>query len=518
MRSNPHFNPAAVSDQVISLTEDEITAFLDELDHNKDGHISYSELEKKLDAVNDELSPHPKPHHINHESQEDAARHAFLRGMYGSQADRISREDFAAHIRTWKVPSMKQEEAEEESQKEYMRKLGWARRFRSYWAVHGPKIVFVLFVALAISSFGIWQLVKYLTQTEYRNALGWGVVVSKTSAGCLYMTFFFLLLSMSRYFSTFLRRSYHVSRFINWDLSQTFHIYMSCVALALATIHAVGHLSGSFVWGGLAYQPQALETLYGPNRPLRTYRDYIASLPGATGITALGLFYILAALSLPAVRKWSYELFQLAHLLMFPIIGLMMAHGTLHLLQWPMFGYFLAFPTLLILIERTIRVCVGFQRIPATIEILDSETVEIKVTIPKTRIWKYAAGQYVFLQVPSISVAQWHPFTVSVCDEGDAAAHQDGRELDQKGAGPGGGEGKDGDQGRDRRAIRGARAAFLRLQPYHPRRRWNRGHSFQWDSGGSAGQGEQEERWTDGQGGDGHSGRRRCRERRKEAG
>lgn len=135
MRSNPHFNPAALNDLVIPLSEEEITSFLDELDHNKDGHISYAEIEKKLDAVNEELSPNPQAHHLNHDSRADAARHAFLRSMYGSQADRISRDDFAKQIRGWKVPSMKQEEAEEESQKEYMRKLGWSRRLRSYWAV-----------------------------------------------------------------------------------------------------------------------------------------------------------------------------------------------------------------------------------------------------------------------------------------------------------------------------------------------------------------------------------------------
>lgn len=54
---------------------------------------------------------------------------------------------------------------------------------------------------------------------------------------------------------------------------------------------------------------------------------------------AFGLFWILAGLSMPYVRKKSYELFQLGHLLMFPIIGLLCAHGLAGLFQWPMFGY-----------------------------------------------------------------------------------------------------------------------------------------------------------------------------------
>jgi len=88
---------------------------------------------------------------------------------------------------------------------------------------------------------------------------------------------------------------------------------------------------------------------------------------------------------MPFIRKQSYEIFQLGHLLMFPIIGLLCAHGSAGLLQYPMLGYWLAFPTLLVLIERATRIACGFHRIPATIEILDADTVAINVTIPNHR-------------------------------------------------------------------------------------------------------------------------------------
>ncbi|KAM0308551.1 hypothetical protein ACHAPQ_012644, partial [Fusarium lateritium] len=48
-------------------------------------------------------------------------------------------------------------------------------------------------------------------------------------------------------------------------------------------------------------------------------------------------------------------------------------------------------------------------------KVLDKETVEITGVIPSERLWKYKAGQYIFLQVPAISFFQWHPFTVSFC-------------------------------------------------------------------------------------------------------
>ncbi|KAF5025503.1 hypothetical protein F66182_2408 [Fusarium sp. NRRL 66182] len=410
-------HPIHASNNVQYLSDDEINDFIDDLDHNKDGYINYQEVEQKLDQEHAELVPKPGAHHViqrNH-SEDDGARHEFLRNMMSSDAQRIPRGEFAKLVREWKIPSLQQTKKEEDQEKSYIKRLAGWRRIRSYWAVHGPEIVFLAVVIGMQLAFGIWQLVKYQTTPGYRAAFGWGVVMAKTCAGALYPTFFFLILSMSRYFSTWLRRSYHISRFFNWDLSQEFHIRISCVAILLATLHALGHLTGSFVHGSDPSNEEAVANALGPDAVPRPYIAYVRSLPGFTGITALGLFYILSLLSITQVRRWNYEIFQLGHLLMFPIIGLMMAHGTAALLQWPMFGYFLAFPTLLVIVERVVRVLLGFHHIEATLKVLDKETVEITAVIPSERLWSYKAGQYVFLQVPKVSFFQWHPFTVSFC-------------------------------------------------------------------------------------------------------
>ncbi|KAF2246098.1 hypothetical protein BU26DRAFT_432596 [Trematosphaeria pertusa] len=397
------------------LTDDEISRFMDDLDKDDDGNIDYWELERKLDQVHKQIAPKAQPHNLHHKSRGDEARHQFLRSVIGTREDHIPRNEFKQCVRRWKIPSLEQDRKEAKDEDEYVRHMSIWRRIRAYWAVQGPGIAFLALVVAFMLAFGIWQLVKYLTYDEYRPAFGWGVVVSKTSAGVLYPTFFFLILSMSRWFSTFLRRFYFISRFINWDLSQSFHIKMSIVALFFATLHAIGHLTGSFVFGSMASRQQNVALVLGQDAVPRSYHDYVLSLPGWTGLTTLGCFYLLAILSMPQVRKWNYEVFQLGHLLMFPIIGLMMAHGTAGLMQWPMFGYWLAFPTLLVIVERSWRLIVGFFPLIADLELLDDETVAITANIPKARLWRYKAGQYVFVQVPKISWVQWHPFTVSTC-------------------------------------------------------------------------------------------------------
>ncbi|KAL6414151.1 uncharacterized protein AUP68_00668 [Ilyonectria robusta] len=403
-------HPVRSSKNVQYLDDDEINKFIDDLDHNGDGNIDYSELERKLDHAHHELAVNNNSH-----PNDDQARHSFLRSMMGSNAQQVPRDEFALLVRSWKIPSLQQATKAEKEERRYFKHLpGW-RRIRAYWAVHAAEVGFIGLVVSMQLAFGIWQLVKYQTTPQYRAAFGWGIVMAKTCAGALYPTFFFLILSMSRYFSTWLRRSYHISRFFNWDLSQGFHIRISCVAILLATLHALGHLTGSFVHGSDPANQDAVASVLGPDMVPRPYIEYVRSLPGFTGITALGLFYLLCLLSMPQVRRWNYEVFQLGHLLMFPIIGLMMAHGTAALLQWPMFGYFLSFPTLLVLVERVVRIFLGFHPIKASMKVLDADTVEITATIPSERLWKYKAGQYIFLQVPKISFFQWHPFTVSFC-------------------------------------------------------------------------------------------------------
>ncbi|CAD6923275.1 unnamed protein product [Tilletia controversa] len=422
------------------LTDDEILSFFHDIAGSKTvSFITFAQLEAKLHQVHEVLAPNPKKYHLHHPKRAELeggnGLHSFLVSLLPdindgekhvgeteqSQRDigstfQISKDDFVKEVRGWNVPSPDQSrsdsQAEEADALQYEKNLPFRRKLAAHWSVEGPTYLFMAFVIALQLAFGIWQGVIYIQNQPIRQALGWGVIVAKFSAGALYPTLFFMLISMSRWNATLLRRSYTISRFINADFHQSFHVRLSIVGLLLATLHAIGHLTGTFLYSS---RPGQAQDVMAAGKPVRSYREYVSTLPGWSGLVSIGIFWTIALLSGPAVRRWNYEVFQLGHLLMFPMVGFLAAHGTAKILQGPMLGYWLVFPTIAVLLERLHRVYRSLRPIQARLEVLDDDTVCVTAKHPRGKDWRYSAGQYILLQIPELSWFQFHPFTISAC-------------------------------------------------------------------------------------------------------
>ena len=397
------------------LDDDEMYELMEHIHPHQQGNaITYDDVKETLNEVQEELFGRLNDQDIIRRNQVAGRLNGLLGSIFGPGGRQISRDGFAHWIRQQKIPSLRHARERENAHRYFETRHKW-RKVRAYCTVHGPEIVFIGLVIAMQAAFATWQAVKF-DKNSYEAAFGPGLIVAKACSGALYPTFFLLLLSTSRYLSTMLRRSYFLSRFLSLDHSKAFHIYISCVALLLSTIHSAAHLSGTFSHGSrLDADTAVFEVVSREKLGQHYYIDYIRSVPGYTGIAALSLFFIMAVLATPRVRRWNYDLFQLSHTLMYPLLALMFAHGSRALLQAPLFGYFVAVPALLVVLERLSRVISGFYKIKATLTILDEDTVQITALVPKYRLWDYTAGQYIFLQVPEISFFQWHPFTISYC-------------------------------------------------------------------------------------------------------
>ena len=174
---------AETVNNIASLTDKEIEAFLDDLDRNKDGQIDFSEVDKKLIEVHAEIAPTARQHNLHYAGtgEDNAARTAFLRSMLGTDQDKIPRDEFAKTVRTWNIPTMERQKMSDKDGDDFMQRVGVWRRARAYWQVRGPNLVFLGLVVSLQIAFAVWMLVKYQTTPKYKAALGWGVVLVSPS-------------------------------------------------------------------------------------------------------------------------------------------------------------------------------------------------------------------------------------------------------------------------------------------------------------------------------------------------
>lgn len=329
---------------------------------------------------------------------------------------------FTRMVQSWNIPSMKTIRGElDEKSKDYESRLPIGRRLRAHWAMEGAQSTFVTLVMCVQIGMATWLLVRELDNKSLLRLLGWGVVVAKTSSGVLYPTLALLLLSSSRTLGTWLRRWRTLSRFINWDLSQIFHIQMAIVAFVFTTLHVVAHLGGTYVHLSRSAPGQAVATLHRFQIKQPTYSRIIVALPSITGLLSLVILIAIGLFSLPVIRRNHFELFQTIHLLVYPFIGLLMAHGTRGWIQAPMLGYWLAGPTLLLLAERAVRLYRYFVVIH--VEVIPQQADVVMLILRRKHGWNIQPGQYILLCVPAISLFQWHPFTVSSFSRDEIRVH-----------------------------------------------------------------------------------------------
>jgi len=64
-------------------------------------------------------------------------------------------------------------------------------------------------------------------------------------------------------------------------------------------------------------------------------------------------------------------------------------------------------------VDKSCRLMACRGGVVASIEVLTDDIVEIRVALAEEQRSRYAAGQYIFLNVPSISSLQWHPFSIT---------------------------------------------------------------------------------------------------------
>ena len=125
------------------------------------------------------------------------------------------------------------------------------------------------------------------------------------------------------------------------------------------------------------------------------------------GIVSSAAALIIATTSMNFIRRRYFEIFYYAHHLFLVLLVFLCLHSASAIIY--------LMPGLAIyVIDKACRVMAcKLGGVTASVQVVTKDLVEVRVSLAEDQRSSYKAGQYVFLNVPSISYLQWHPFSLS---------------------------------------------------------------------------------------------------------
>jgi respiratory burst oxidase len=291
---------------------------------------------------------------------------------------------------------------------------------------------------------------------------------ARGSAAAIMFSGIWVLFPMCRTFMTWLRNN--GPRTFPWDSAIEFHKMAAIITLVMTLIHIAGHIHNYKMimdadWETIApilgpkswcHTDPQFHTRCGSgafdHKP--TFGEVLATGPTLTGILLTLIFMI----AYPMCAEWprskvlqcyrhffpseskkegTFNIFWYTHHLFLVYLVVLCIHGAWAWLRKPS-AYKYVLPSLVIYtIEKLLRGCnlrwmdrgesfcswlkSVFVRRPAPVRhaAQHKQSKALELWVRKPEKMKYLAGQYCFIQVPSINKFEWHPFTLT------SAPHED---------------------------------------------------------------------------------------------
>lgn len=336
--------------------------------------------------------------------------------------------------------------------------------------------IFVILVWLGINAFlFVHFYMAFLTPRWFytRVLLGHALSWARAPAACLNFNCMLILLPVCRNLLSFLRGTIQCcSRTAARQLDRniTFHKLVAYMIAFHTAVHIIAHLFNfEYFMNAQLDRNETLLTFVlseiGTNdnqsylNPIRTNTTnqtivMFTTVAGLTGVAITLALILIITSSTEVIRRSYFEVFWFTHhLFVVFFIGLVF-HGferivrgqTLDNLEvhnpencsqriedWgregsdcatpkfagnpPMTWKWVVLPMFLYLCERLVRLYRSHQKVVITKVVMHpSRTLELQM---KRKGFKMEVGQYVFIQCPSVSRLEWHPFTLTSAPEED---------------------------------------------------------------------------------------------------
>ncbi|KAI9803555.1 MAG: hypothetical protein M1825_001898 [Sarcosagium campestre] len=282
------------------------------------------------------------------------------------------------------------------------------------------KIIFhVLFHGLHIGMFVLgWIKQAQDDRLAGLNTLTYSVWLSRGAGLALSVDGSLILLPMCRNILRVIRPKL---KFLPLDESQYFHRQVAYSMLFYTIIHVCAHYVNFF------------NVERNQLRPVSAVEIHYAQAGGITGHVMLLCMLLMYTTAHAKIRQQSFETFWYTHHLFIPFLLGLYTHATGCFVRdsvepyspfaganfwkhcgigyqgwrWELWG------AAIYLVERLWRE-IRSRRETQIVKVVRHpyEAMEIQFRKPSMR---YKAGQWLFLQVPSVSKYQWHPFTITSC-------------------------------------------------------------------------------------------------------
>jgi NADPH oxidase 5 len=254
------------------------------------------------------------------------------------------------------------------------------------------------------------------------------VIVAKVAGILIDFNSCLIILLVLRRLTTFLRNSYYGRKLIAFDEFINIHKIIGSLIVILGFVHTLFHCINFYYKSSNYYLNQqnnninnnsnstTIQHYYTFAELLFTTKSNIGwfNQTVITGWIILIILIIIQIFSLPIIRNnGHFELFYYTHWLHILYYIIMIIHSE-------DFWKWFIIPFVFVLIERLYSIYklkskkYGLTLIKQ-VNLLASNVTNLVITKPKN--FKFKSGDYIFINIPSITRAEWHPFTISSAPE-----------------------------------------------------------------------------------------------------
>lgn len=342
-----------------------------------------------------------------------------------------------------------------QQQQQLSKMVRFRRSLRTYWRNQRVACVWLILYALANVMAFYCKAKIYATNPKHeaaREVFGNCVVVARGAAQCLNLNIFLILLPLCRHFWTFLQTSpalrccacfpdqyydyynrkkpkrLHWSSWLPLDQWVFIHRVIGMAILYWTLLHCAAHACDFHRFANHPFEEDLLLLFPDmdsmPSDPASRWKLLLQQPAAITGLVMV--FCIL--LAYPCIlyhKKFGYNVFWYSHHLLLVMIVTLLFHGMGRLLEPPKSYLWVGIPLALYMIPRLSREVASLFCHKVRVNVLElsiksGKVVCLKMTKPAAwRNNRLQAGMYANLNIPHLSMVQWHPFTLSSAPSDD---------------------------------------------------------------------------------------------------